>query len=127
MNSSVGTGRGIEPVIIYIYDNNKMDITSEELTPIVRDIYTATLLVCDVGSGVPEEVYSVKGGLGLWFEYNDAGQLVWYMESIMSTFFSPETNSFTIGGTTYVYRYTFDSNGVLVNEEDTGQRALFRR
>ncbi len=127
MNSSAGTGRGIEPVIKYIYDNDKTDIISEELTPIVRDIYTAMLLVCDVDSGVPEEVYSVKGGLGLWFEYDDAGQLVWYMESIMSTFFSPETNSFTIGGTVYVYRYTFDSNGVLVSEEDTGQRALFRR
>ncbi len=41
-----------------------MEISSEELTPLVRDNYTAVLLVCDPEGGAPETFYSVQGSLG---------------------------------------------------------------
>lgn len=120
-------GYDIEPVLKYIFDNDKMDITDEELTPLVRDNYTAMLLVCDSDNGVPEEFYSVKGSLGGNLEINSNGQLIWDVESIVTTFFSPMTSSFTIGGTGYVFRYTFDNTGALVSQEDTGESVVFRR
>ncbi|MBO5228307.1 MAG: hypothetical protein J6B39_04870, partial [Lachnospiraceae bacterium] len=123
----MNNGYDIEPVLKYIFDNDKMDITDEELTPLVRDNYTAMLLVCDADDGAPEEFYSVKGSLGGNLEINGSGQLMWDVESIVTTFFSPATSSFTVGGTSCIFRYTFDNTGVLVNQEDTGESVVFRR
>ena len=55
------------------------------------------------------------------------GNLLWDVESITSTFFSPATSSFTIGGTSYVFRYTFDTSGMLISQEKTGEVVNYRR
>ena len=103
------------------------EVTSEELTPLVRDNYTAMLLMCDPESGQPRTFYSVEGSLGGKLSVNDAGQLEWNVESIVSTFFSPFTSSFTIGGTCKVFMYTFDAFGNLTGSSDTGDTVRYAR
>lgn len=123
-----GGGRyEIADILSYLFDNNILEISSEELTPLVRDNYTAVLLLCDPEGGEPEIFYSVKGSLGGKLAVNDAGELMWDVESVVNTFFSPATSSFTIGGTCQVFRYTFDSAGTLLRQEDTGETEPYHR
>ena len=117
----------IADILGYLFDNDIWDISSEELTPLVRDNYTAVLLLCDPEGGAPETFYSVKGSLGGKLAVNDSGELVWEVESIFNTFFSPATSSFTIGGTCQVFRYAFDAAGNLLRQEDTGETVPYRR
>lgn len=85
------------------------------------------LLVCEPNAGKPQEYYSVNGSLGGKLSVSDTGNLLWDVESITSTFFSPATSSFTIGGTSYVFRYTFDTSGMLISQEKTGEVVNYRR
>ena len=123
-----GGGRHeIADILAYLFDNNIWEISSEELTPMVRDNYTAVLLLCDPEGGAPETFYSVKGSLGGKLTVNDTGELAWDVESVVSTFFFPATNSFTIGGTCQVFCYTFDNAGTLLRQEDTGETIPYHR
>lgn len=123
-----GGGRHeIADILAYLFDNNIWEISSEELTPLVRDNYTAVLLLCDPEGGAPDTFYSVKGSLGGALAVNGAGELVWNVESVLNTFFSPATSSFTIGGTCQVFRYTFDGAGDLISQEDTGETMPYHR
>jgi len=117
----------IANVLDHVYERyvSGWDITEEELTPLVRDNYTAVLLICDAEGGNPRKFYSVNGSLGGKLSVNEKGRLEWYVESITSTFFSPTTSSFTIGGTSKVYRYTFDTSGTLIGQTDTGENVRF--
>ena len=117
----------IARILDYVFSSDNWAISGEELTPIVRDNYTAILLVCDPTSGTPKTFFSVKGSLGASLEIRESGQLLWKVESITSTFFSPATSSFTIGGASYVYLYTFGEDGALVSREKTGEVVDFRR
>ena len=117
----------IADILAYLFDNNVWEISSEELTPMVRDNYTAVLLLCDPEGGAPETFYSVKGSLGGKLAVNGAGELAWNVESVVDSFFSPATNSFTIGGTCQVFRYTFDNAGTLLRQEDTGETVPYCR
>jgi len=124
----VSVGRHeVEDVLRYLFENNIWEISSEELTPMVRDKYTALLLVCEPGSGKPQEFYSVKGSLGGKLSVSDTGELLWDTERITTTFFSPATSSFTIGGTSTVFRYTFDDEGRMIGQEKTGEVVNYRR
>lgn len=117
----------IADILDYLFDNDVWEISSEELTPMVRDNYTAVLLLCDPEGGAPDTFYSVKGSLGGKLAVSNAGELAWDVESVVDTFFSPATSSFTIGGTCQVFRYTFDDAGTLLHQEDTGETAPYRR
>ncbi len=99
---------------------------SEELTALVRENYTAVLLICDPDGGAPETFYSVKGSLGGDLHAN-GDRLEWNVKSVTSTFFSPLTNSFTIGGICRIFRYTFGTDGTLIGQEDTGETEPYRR
>lgn len=114
-------------VLNYLYDHNIWEIDSKKLTPMVRDNYTALLLVCEPKAGKPQEFYSVKGSLGGKLSVSDTGNLLWDVESITSTFYSPQTSSFTIGGACYVFRYAFDTSGLLISQEKTDELVNFRR
>ena len=103
------------------------DISEEELTPLVRDNYTAVLLLCDPEGGEPKTFYSVKGSLGGKLAVNGNGELEWDAESLTSAFFSPATSSFTIGASCAVYRYVFDAAGTLIGRADTGEVVPYRR
>lgn len=116
----------IANILDYVFDGKHWEISSEELTPMVRDNYTAVLLLCDPNGGEPKNFYSVKGSLGGALAVED-GQLKWNVESITSTFLSPFTSSFTIGGECLIYRYSFNATGVLAGCEDTGEFAHYRR
>lgn len=117
----------IGSVLRYIFDNDLIDITSEELTPMVRECYTALLLICEPDTGRVRSFYSSEGCLGGKLEYGDGGELLWDVESISGTFFSPATNSFTIGGNCDVYRCSFSPEGELLSREATGESVLFRK
>lgn len=124
---NAGSRHEIAAVLNYLFDNGIWEISSEELTPLVRDNYTAMLLVCDPQAGTPQEFFSVKGSLGGKLSLNDSGMLLWDVESITTTFFSPATSAFTIGGTSYVFRYTFDDSGMLTSQEKTGEVTNYYR
>ena len=117
----------ISSVVDHLFERNRFSISSEELTPMVRDIYTAVLLVCDSDEGTPKEFYSIDGSLGGVLTLGEDGTLQWDVESITTTYFSPYTSSHSIGGTCYVYRYTFDQTSSLVHQEKTGQVTHFAR
>lgn len=117
----------IASILDYLFSNNIWEISSEELTPLVRNNYTAVLLLCDPKGGAPETFYSVKGSLGGKLAVNNSEELAWDVESVVNTFFSPATSSFTIGGTCQVFRYTFDGEGTLLRQEDTGETMPYHR
>ncbi|MBQ3214901.1 MAG: hypothetical protein IJB11_02150 [Oscillospiraceae bacterium] len=121
-------GRGeINQILELLHNRDSIEISSEELTPLVRDNYTAMLLVCNPNGGIPQEFYSVKGSLGGRLALSDSGTLLWDVESIAATFYSPMTSSFSIGGTCYVFRYTFDESGNLMSQVKTGEVTNYRR
>ena len=126
-DQSAGGRYEIAAVLNALFDKGIWKISSEELTPMVRDNYTAILLVCDPNAGTPREFYSVKGSLGGKLSVSDSGMLLWDVESITTTFYSPATSSFTIGGTCYVYRYAFDADGMLISQEKTREITSYRR
>lgn len=117
----------IQSILNYIFDQKKFEIPKDELTTFIRNKYTAVLLVCDTSSSTAKTFYSVKGSLGQKLHLSKTGDLVWDVESITDTFFSPATSSFSIGGASYIYQYTFDVNGQLLNQEKTGEVVDFRR
>lgn len=125
--SDYGGRDEIALILDYIWNKEGYEVSNEELTKFVRDHYTAVLLVCDPESGEPQEFFSVKGSLGGKLSMSDTGNLLWDAESITDTFFSPATSSFSIGGASHVYRYTFDETGKLLSQEKTGEVVNFRR
>lgn len=112
---------GIDKIFDYIYENSDLGIISkEELTPVVRENYTAVLLICDPAGGEPQAFYSVKGSLGGELKV-DNGKLCWDVQSIIGATYFPYINSFPLSGVCEVYRYTFDDRNTLVAQEDTGE------
>ena len=93
----------------------------------VRENYTAVLLVCNPASGEPEEFYSAEGSLGGDLSLTEEGQLLWQVESVAETFFSPATSSFTIGGACQIFQYTFNPAGSLISREKTDAFVAFRK
>jgi hypothetical protein len=102
-------------------------ISREELTPMIRDVYTAVLLVCDLRTGKVEEFYSVPGAHGGKLSVNSAGNLIWNVENIMSARYSPYTSAFTFGIMCSVWQYTFDQTGVLIGQKKTDEVTSFTK
>lgn len=103
-------------------------VSNEELTPVVRENYTAVLLVCDPADhGKMQTFYTVSGSLGADLIITEDNRLIWETESITDTFFSPGTSSFTIGGQCYVYQYSFGPEGNLITLGRTDRVTNFRR
>ncbi|MBQ9507517.1 MAG: hypothetical protein IJR51_10210 [Clostridia bacterium] len=127
LQNDEGGRHEIANVLDYISSKEGGEISSEELTPLVRENYTAVLLLCDPEGGEPKTFRSVEGSLGGRLSVNDAGRLEWDVESVTSTFFSPATSSFTVGGICKVFRYTFDAEGTLIGQTDTGETVPYRR
>lgn len=124
---SYGGRSEISRILDYVSSKKNWDFSDDELTAVVRDNYTAVLFLCDPDSGIPRSYYSVPGSLGGKLSLSDDGMLLWDVESITTTFFSPATSSFTIGGTSCVFRYTFDASGTLISQDQTGETVNFRR
>ncbi|MBC8535808.1 hypothetical protein [Feifania hominis] len=118
---------GLNSLVEYIFEQRGGAIAPDELTPLLREHYTAVLLVCDSASGQPVEFYSVRGSVGAELTESDGGSMVWEVESIADVSFSPMTSSFTFGGTSRLFRYEFDRTGFLIHREKTGELRDFRR
>ena len=103
------------------------DITSEQLTPMIRDQYTAILLVCSPDGGKLQKMYAIEGSVGGALTRGSAGNLKWDVESIDTTKFSPATSAYSVYGVCRVFRYTFNKKGELVSQHDTGEAASFSR
>lgn len=89
------------------------DERDNEMTPYIRDNYTAVLFVCDPDSGEPGEFYSAPGSIGSSLSIGDNGMLIWDVANITSAYFSPATSAFSVYGICNIYRYTFDGNGIF--------------
>lgn len=103
------------------------DISEEELTPLVRDNYTAVLLLCDPEGGAPKTFYSVSGSLGGRLSAEGTDRLDWDVESVARAYFSPATSAFSVGGSCSVFRYSFDAEGSLIGRTDTGETVPYYR
>ncbi len=91
-----------------------------DITELVREYYTAVLLVCDPNGGKPETFWSAKNALGGELDVSD-GELIWDVKSIVNAGFMPYVSSYPFTGNCKVYRYTFDTSGKLTACEDTGK------
>ena len=107
--------------------NDALMFSDEELIRRVRDNYTAVLLICDPEGGAPQTFWSVNGSRGGKLAASDGGQLEWDVESIVYAFYSPATSAFSIGGSCSVFRYTFNAEGGLTGQTETGETASFQR
>ena len=103
------------------------DITSEQLTPMIRDQYTAILLVCSPDDGKLQKMYAIEGSVGGALTRGSERNLEWDVESIDTTKYSPATSAFSVYGVCRVFRYTFNKKGELVSQHDTGEAASFSR
>lgn len=121
-----GRRSDIAPVLDQIDESQNYSISNEELTTLVRDNFTAVLLVLSAETGVPQTFFEVEGSLGAGLSTDQSGQLIWNVERITDTFFSMATSSFTIGGASTVYRYSFGGDGTI-RQEKTGEVVSFRR
>ena len=101
-------------------------VPSDYLTPRVRALYEAKLLQREP-DGTVSELCSVPGAIGSILSAGADGSLIWNVDSIISTFYSPATNSFTVGGACRVDRYRFASAGAGPSVEQTGAVTIFRR
>ena len=117
----------IADILDDIFAREPLDISEEELTPMVQQNYTAVLLLCDPEGGAPQTFYSVPGALGGGMRVNDAGDLEWEAQRLESAFFSPATNAFTIGGVCRIVRYTFDASGALIKQDVTQETVGYYR
>lgn len=122
-------GRGeIDGILDYIFHLYSWNISDEELTTMVRNNYAAVMLVCDPNHGGKIQVfYTIPGSLGADLLVSEDGRLIWETESIITTFYSPATSSFTIGGVCNVYQYAFDQDGILIGKAKTDKTVNFRR
>lgn len=126
-SSDAGGRPDIAHILNYLHDNNIWQISSEDLTPLMRDNFTAVLLVCADGTNVPTTFYSVDGSLGGSLDISDSGKLLWNVESIIGSAYSPATSYASLIGFTDVYCYQFDGDGALKNIENTGEDGVFYR
>ncbi|MGN0683137.1 MAG: hypothetical protein ACI4JY_05615 [Oscillospiraceae bacterium] len=115
----------IAGIIDRIHQRGGLDISTEELTPIVRDNYTAVLLLCDTHGGEPKQFYSAKGSLGGKLTVEN-GKLKWDVNSVIGARFSPYTSSYSFAYNCQVYRYTFESSGKLAKCEKTDETVSYK-
>lgn len=101
-------------------------LSDEEIARMVQENYTAVLLVCDPAGGTPKKFYSVEGSLGGELRV-DGDKLHWGVQSITHAHYDEMNSNYNIKGLCKIYRYTFDANCVLVEQEDTGRTATFGR
>ncbi|MBQ8414090.1 MAG: hypothetical protein IJX58_02465 [Clostridia bacterium] len=126
-SDSAGGRYEVARVLNYLFDNKIVIISSEELTPMLSENYTAKLLVYNPETNSTEELQSVEGSLGGKLTYNEERNIVWDVESFVSSFYSPATSAFTIGGSCSISRYTFDKSGAMIDMKNTDETTDYRR
>ena len=92
----------------------------------VRDNYTAMLLVCEPNAGKPQEYYSVNGSLGGKLSVSDTGNLLWDVEALPPHSSLPQQVPSQLAAQA-MYQIHFDTSGMLISQEKTGEVVNYRR
>ncbi|MGN0369502.1 MAG: hypothetical protein ACI4EW_03050 [Butyrivibrio sp.] len=110
-------------------------ISKSDIVSLLRENYTATLLVCNPESGEPQEFYMAEGSFGGELSIGESGELVWEVEKIVDAEFSPYTSAYVISGSCRLFRYTlasyniskdtFNNIGILIRQEKTDEYVEF--
>ncbi|MBQ7364549.1 MAG: hypothetical protein IJW46_03000 [Clostridia bacterium] len=130
--SAYATPKDTSPMHDYAHSAPEWDTSdrgcfrSEGLNAVARESHTAYLLVCNKGTGTPEEFYSVKASRDGFLSVDENGNLVWQVGQILSVYYSPATSSFTFAGTSRIIEYTFSPSGTLLQEEKNKGFISFR-
>lgn len=93
----------------------------------VRDNYTAVLLICEPNSGEAKAFYSVEGCMGAGLGLTEEGLLQWNVECLAKATYCPFVSSFLLQGASSVYEYKFDKSGSLISSEMTDELVRFAR
>lgn len=120
----------IDAVLGWCFDEenwkSKAPYESEKLLKVVRDNFTAVLLVCDDKTGNPDKLYSVNGSFGGLLSIDKNGDLVWQTENIVNSGYSPATSSFTIVCDCKNIEYTFETESGKVNKRETDETSSYK-
>jgi len=117
----------VAPVLNGLLDKNPTLVDGKQLAGVIRERYTAMLLVCRPEDGQPMEFFSVKESLGGKLAVSEAGELLWETEYLTDAVFSPYTSAYSLAGSTAVTRYTFGADGLLIGQELTGETGNYWR
>ena len=123
------SGRGeIDAVLEWCEENwkSKAPYESEKLLKVVRDNFTAVLLVCDDKTGNPDKLYSVNGSFGGLLSIDKNGDLVWQTENIVNSGYSPATSAFSIICDCKNIEYTFETESGKVNKRETDETSSYK-
>lgn len=135
---SIQSGRGeISAILDRIFDSSFSELEQhpdasigyhvEDLTEMLRENYTALLMICNSESGRPDVFYSAEGSLAGALSVNEKGEMLWETEYISDSYFSPATSAFTIAGGCHVYEHIFAADGSLISSEKTERVSGFSR
>lgn len=125
--SDAGSRFPLSRVLNEIHRRGDLDIPNEELTNLMRQNYTAMLLVYNPSIGKVKTFYTVKGSFAANLSIDDTGNLMWNVESIVNSFYSLAASSFQIGGGSLVFEYAFNREAELIGKEKTGEYVSYRR
>lgn len=107
----------------YAEKNLKDGGSDDKLLKLVREHYTATLMVCDPSDGVPKECYTQKGAVTGDLSISKDGVLIWDVKSIVTVEYSKMYYSgewlYYLSGMSYIYQYAFDTDGKLLGQIQT--------
>ncbi len=86
----------------------------------MRDKFTAVLLVCDLDSGIAQEVYTAQGSYGGAVRLSESGEIEWDVENIAKVISSPTINSWSYQSTCVICRYRISH---YITKEETTEYA----
>lgn len=110
--------------------SQKRTWTAAELADLVGAQYSAVLMICNPDTGAMQAFYSIHSSLGGELTIDNDGNLVWRVERPITLAYQnigTDESVYSINGTCTVYAYTFDANGILIGQTNTGESAVFRR
>ncbi|MCM1260124.1 MAG: hypothetical protein NC182_04205 [Prevotella sp.] len=117
----------IADIIYYIHEQKNDIISDEALTILLKAHYQAVLLICNEETGELQTFYAQNGALGGQLSRSELGYLIWDVETIDITTYSPATSSFTLGGINKIVEYVFAEDGNCIGKNHTDERIIFRR
>lgn len=111
----------IEQYIRQMHEQGTWEFETEGFASILRQRYTALLLVCDPVSGVPQEYYSVSGSRGGSLLIGEDGLLIWNVENIVSAGYSGIWGEYAV---CCCFQYIFGDDS-LQRQEQTDRTSMF--
>lgn len=98
---------------------------NRELLAMLKEYYTAELLVCNFTSGAVESFYSAEGSFGGKLAITENGELLWKVECITVSYYVSKGSQNPINGSSYIYDYIFDKNMGFVSGNECNYLLFF--